>query len=129
MKLILSLSLPATIGIISWILSWTCALAFPLNSYHPYAHDIQMTFNRVFALMTYIGPAAAIFAVVAVYRSSCTRPKRVAFYLPNVAWGTFSLLLLVQFWILACAQDMTKRYRSNPETERTEGRCNERAEV
>ena len=97
MKLILPLSLPAIVGIISWILSWAFAFAFPPNSYHPYAHDMQMTFNRIFALMTYIGPATAIFAVVAVYRSSCTRSKRVAFYLLNVAWGIFSLLLLVQF--------------------------------
>jgi len=97
MKSILLLSLPATVGIISWILSWAFVFAFPPNSYHPYAHDMQMTFNRIFALMTYVGPAAAIFAVVAVYRSSCTRPKRVGFYLLNVAWGIFSLLLLVQF--------------------------------
>src|SRR5437870_12740913 len=81
MKSILLLSLPATVGIISWMLSWAFVFAFPPNSYHPYAHDMQMTFNRIFALMTYVGPAAAIFAVVAVYRSSCTRPKRVAFYL------------------------------------------------
>ena len=97
MKSILLLSVPATVGIISWMLSWAFVFAFPPNSYHPYAHDMQMTFNRIFALMTYVGPAAAIFAVVAVYRSSCTRPKRVAFYLLNVAWGIFSLLLLVQF--------------------------------
>jgi hypothetical protein len=97
MKSILLLSLPATVGIISWMLSWAFVFAFPRNSYHPYAHDMQMTFNRIFALMTYVGPAAAIFAVVAVYRSSCTRPKRVVFYLLNVAWGIFSLLLLVQF--------------------------------
>jgi hypothetical protein len=97
MKMILALSLPAIVGIISWILSWTVALAFRPNSYHPHAHDMQVTFNRIFALMTYVGPAAAIFAVVAVYRSPCTRPKRVAFYLLNVAWGTLSLLWLVQF--------------------------------
>jgi hypothetical protein len=97
MKSILLLSLPATVGIISWMLSWAFVFAFPPNSYHPYAHDMQMTFNRIFALMTYVGPAAAIFAVVAVYRSSFTRPKRVAFYLLNVAWGISSLFLLVQF--------------------------------
>ena len=71
------------------MLSWAFVFAFPPKSYHPHAHDMQMTFNRIFALMTYVGPAAAIFAVVAVYRSSCTRPKRVAFYLLNVAWGYF----------------------------------------
>jgi len=97
MKSILLLSLPATVGIISWMLSWAFVFAFPPNSYHPYAHDMQITFNRIFALMTYVGPAAAIFAVVAIYKSSCTRLMRVVFYLLNVAWGIFSLLLLVQF--------------------------------
>jgi hypothetical protein len=99
MKLILPWSVPAIIGVLSWMLSWAFAFAFPPNSYHPYAHDTQMTFNRIFALMTYIGPVAAIFAIIAVYRSSCTFPKRVGFYLLNVAWGIFSLLLMVQFWI------------------------------
>jgi hypothetical protein len=97
MKAILPLSLPAILGIISWILSWAFAYAFPPNSYHPYADDMQMTFNRIFALMTYVGFPAAIFAVIAVYRSSCARPKRVAFYVLNVAWGMFSLLCVVQF--------------------------------
>ena len=97
MKLILALSLPATFGIVSWILSWAIAFAVPPNSYHPYAYDMQMIFNRIFALMIYLGPAAAIFAVTAVYRSACTHSKRVAFYVLNIAWGIFSLLLLVQF--------------------------------
>jgi hypothetical protein len=51
MKAILLLSLPATVGILSWMLSWAFVFAFPPNSYHPYAHDMQMTFNRIFALM------------------------------------------------------------------------------
>jgi hypothetical protein len=97
MKSIWLPSLPAIVGIISWVLSWTFVFAFPPNSYHPYAHDMQTTFNRIFALMTYIGPAAAIFAIIAIHRSSCTFPKQVAFYLLNAAWGTFSLFLLVQF--------------------------------
>jgi hypothetical protein len=122
MKSILLLSLPATVGIISWLLSWAFVFAFPPNSYHPYAHDMQMTFNRIFALMTYVGPAAAIFAVVAVSRSSCTRPKRIAFYLLNVVWGIFSLLLLVQFgfW-LRTGHDRT--VQSNQAMERTADRC------
>jgi hypothetical protein len=98
MKLILPLSLPATVGILSWILSWAFAFAFPPNSYHPYAHHMQMTFNRIFAWTSFVGPFTAIFAIIAVYRSSCTFPKRVAFYLLNVAWGIFTLLLLIQFW-------------------------------
>jgi hypothetical protein len=64
-------------------------------------------------LMTYVGPAAAIFAVVAVYRSSCTRPKRVAFYLLNVAWGDIFVVVVGSIWVLAYAQDMTAPYRSN----------------
>ena len=98
-KLVLALSLPATFGIVSWILSWAFAFAIPPNSYHPHTYDIQMIFNRIFALMIYVGPAAAIFAVTAVYRSACARPKRVAFYLLNIGWGIFSLLLLVQFGV------------------------------
>jgi hypothetical protein len=98
MKLILPLSLPPIAGIISWILSWTFAFVYPPNSYYSYAHDMQMTFNRIFALMTGIGPFAASFAIIAIYKSSCTFPKRVAFCLLNAAWGIFSLFLLVQFW-------------------------------
>ena len=98
MKLILPWSLPAIAGIASWILSWALAFAFARNGFHPYAYDIYMTCNRIFSFMDLIGPVAAIFAIIAVYKSACTFPTRVVFYVLNVAWGIFSLFLSVQFW-------------------------------
>jgi hypothetical protein len=96
MKLSLPLSLPAIAGITSWLLSWAFAFA-PLR-YNPYAYDVQRIFNVLFVLVTWIGPFAAILAIIAIYRSSWTSPKRVALYLLNAVWGIFSLVIFVHFW-------------------------------
>src|SRR5437762_4380478 len=116
MKLILPWSLPAIIGVLSWMLSWAFVFAFPPNSYHPYANDMQMTFNRIFALMTYVGPAAAIFAVIGdrglqiiLHSSEASRVLSA-----ECRVGDIFVVVVGSIWVLACAQDMTARYRSNP---------------
>lgn len=97
MKLLLPLSVPAIIGLTSWLISWVFAFA-PLR-HSPYAHDVQMTFGLIFVVMTWIGPLTAIWAIIAINRSSSTLAKRVALYLLNAAWGMFSLVILVHFWL------------------------------
>jgi hypothetical protein len=97
MKLILSLSVPAILGFTSWVISW--AFAFAPFRHTSHAHDVQMTFGLIFAVMTWIGPFTAILAIIALHRSSSTLAKRVAWYLLNAAWGMLSLVILVHFWL------------------------------
>lgn len=97
MKLSLPLSLPAIVGISSYLLSWAFAFA-PLR-YNPHADDVQRIFNILVVLMIWIGPFAAILAIIAIYRSAWTLRKRVAFYLLNGVWGIFSLVISIHFWI------------------------------
>jgi hypothetical protein len=95
MKLIVPLSLPAVVGLCSWALAWAFAIA-PLRR-ATYASDAQTTFGLMFAIMTWIGPVAAILAIVAIYKSSSALPARLALYLLNGAWGVISSAILIHF--------------------------------
>ncbi len=97
MKLIVALSAPAIIGLSSWALAW--ALAFAPLRRATYAFHAQLTFGLIFAVMTWIGPFAAICATAAIYKSSLTLRRRFALYLLNGAWGVASLGILIHFWL------------------------------
>ena len=97
MKLVVPLSVPAVVGFVSWVLNW--ALAFAPLRRATYAYHAQMTSGLAFAVMTWIGPFAAPFAIAAIYKSSPTLPTRVTLYLLNVAWGMISLAILIHFWL------------------------------
>jgi hypothetical protein len=97
MRLILPLSAPAILGLTSWAISW--AFAFPPLRYNAYAYHVQMTFDIIFAVMTWIGPLTATGAIIATHKSSLTSTRRVTLYLINGVWGTLSLIILVHFWL------------------------------
>jgi hypothetical protein len=114
MKVILPLSLPATVGIISWILSRAFAFAFPPNSYHPYAHDMQMTFNRIFRVddlrWTCCGHLRSCRDLQIILHSSQASPVLSA---ECRVGDIFVVVVVASIWVLACAQDVTAWHRSN----------------
>jgi hypothetical protein len=95
MKLVVPLTFPAVVGFFSWALAWAFAVA-PLRR-ATYASEAQTAFGLVFAVMTWIGPLAAILAVLAIYKSSLALPSRRGLYLLNGAWGIISLVILIHF--------------------------------
>ena len=100
------------------MLSWAFVFALPPNSYHPYAHDMQMTFNRIFALMTYCGHLRSRRGLQIILHSS--EASRVLSTECRV--GDIFVVVVGSIWVLACAQDMTAPYRSNQAMEPTANR-------
>ena len=122
MKSILLLSLPATVGIISWMLSWAFVFAFPPKQLPSicarHADDVQSNIRVDDLRWTCCGHLRSRRGLQIILHSS--EASRVLSAECRV--GDIFVVVVGSIWVLACAQDMTARYRFNHAMERTADR-------
>ena len=96
MRIVSLLSLPALIGIVSWLLSWVPY--FTLLRYTVYAAQVHRATEIIFVLMVWLGPFTSIPALIVTHRSALVASKKIIFYVLNGIWIIGSFMCLAVIW-------------------------------
>jgi hypothetical protein len=78
------LSLPAFLGILSWIVSWLI----------PHKGSLTLIIEEIFVVMVWIGPITSTIALVVNYKNKSISRKSIPSYLLNGTWLVISLCII-----------------------------------